>query len=47
MIGGEKFHPLRVSPKEHDLEQNIAGTFVRQAASFHARMGILGLNCYL
>lgn len=43
----KNFHPLKVRLLEHDLEQNIVGTFVRQTATFHAQMGILGLNCYL
>ena len=47
MIEEKKIDPLKVRLIEHDLEQNIAGTFVRQAATFHALMGILGLNCYL
>lgn len=51
-IAGKKkkkksFHPLKVKLIEHDLQQNIVGTFVRQTATFHVQMGILGLNCYL
>lgn len=48
-IAGKKksFRPLKVKLIEHDLQQNIVGTFVRQTATFHVQMGILELNCYL